>query len=166
MRKGFAKEIIRVAIMAALLAVIVNFAISAYVHALAEPGEMYVICDPESHVNARNTPNKGGSVVGRLECGDRVRTDGKEKNGYTHLVDCSFEQTEAWVKTRYLTTEQPHIVSMTTVVMKENTLARNGIGGSVIRRLSAGRAVKILVYTPEWCLTNRGYIRTACLGVN
>ena len=158
------KDFIRVALMALVLAVIVNFFISAYVHAFAD--EMYVMCESDSFVNARNTPGKGGEIVGRYECGDVVQTDGRAKNGYLHVIDCSFEQSEAWVKAWYLSESEPHPVSMTTVVKRDRTIARNGIGGNPVKRLKAGTAVKILVYTPDWCLTDRGYIRTEFLGVN
>lgn len=160
------KTIIVVIVEIIVLAIISYFAVNAINYAFAESGAYYVICDPDSHVNARNKPQKAASIVGRLECGDMVWTDGKELNGYTHIIDCSFEQTEAWIKTRYMIRQKPIPVSMETVVMKNRTLARNGVNGSVIRRIKAGSAVKIIIYTPEWCFTNKGYIKTECLGVN
>ena len=158
------RDVIKVCILAAVLSAVAVMVVSAYGYAFAD--EMYIMCDCESFVNARNTPGKGGEIVGRYECGDVVQTDGRAKNGFIHVIDCSFEQSEAWVKAWYLSEYQPHRVSMTTVVKRDRTIARNGIGGNAMRRLKAGTAVKILVYTPEWCLTDRGYIRTEFLGVN
>lgn len=158
------RDVIKVCILAAVLSVVAVMVVSAYGYAFAD--EMYIMCDCESFVNARNTPGKAGEIVGRYECGDMVQTDGRVRNGFIHVIDCPFEQSEAWVKAWYLTPCQPYRVNMTTVVKKNRTIARNGIGGNVIRRLKEGTAVTILVYTPEWCLTDRGYIRTEFLGVN
>lgn len=147
-----------------LLAVLT--AITAAITAVADTAEYFIMCNPDSYVNARNKPNKAAPIVGRLECGDKVLTDGKTKNGYTHIVGCSFEQPEAWIKTRYLVSDQPHEIDMETLVMRNRTAVRNGVNGSMVRRLNAGTVVRIIVYTPEWCYTNRGYIMTDYLGVN
>ena len=147
-----------------ILAAVALILLLAFEYALAD--ELYIMCDADSFVNARNTPGKAGEIVGRYECGDVVQTDGRAKNGFIHVIDCPFEQDEAWVKEWYLSEYQPHRVSMTTVVKRDRTIARNGIGGNAVRRLKEGTVVRILVYTPEWCLTDRGYIRTEFLGVN
>ena len=161
------RTVIVVIMEAILLTVIALFVFNAYNYAFADENGYYIICKPESHVNARNTPKKGGSIVGRFECGDYVRTDGRKKNGYAHLIDCSFEQTEAWVSERYLVKDQPYIGEWHTVVMGcGRVAARRNVDGKRLRWLNPGTGVTIYVLSKEWCITNRGFIRSAFLGVD
>ena len=161
------KTVIVVIVEAVLLAVIALAVMDAYQYAFADEDGYYVICDPGSYVNARNSPKKTSEVVGRLECGDYVRTDGKTRNGYVHIIDCSFEQPEAWVSVHYVVTDQPHIGEWHTVVMGEGRVAaRRNVDGKRLRWLKPGTGITIYVLSKEWCITNRGFVRSAFLGVN
>ena len=142
-------------------------AIFAPITAITEGGEYFILCKPGSTVNARISPRKSAEVVGWLECGDAVKTDGKQKNGYVHIIDCSMECSEAWISSRYLVKDQPITCYIqTTVIGNGKVKSRNYVNGKTVHRLKPNTAVTIYAYSEEWCVTNKGYIQTQYLGVN
>lgn len=129
-----------------------------------DEGDRWVICQPDSFVFIRERPRKTAGESGRLELGDRVRTDGKKRDGYIHIIDASTESGDGWVAARYLVGDPPVI---------ETGKARNASGGrAAIRRypggkrtgwLKKGAEVTVYAWTAEWCVTSRGFIRSDCL---
>lgn len=134
--------------------------------ASAEPeyDQVWVICQPDSHVIIRSSPRKKGMQLAIGEPGDFYRTDGKTRFGYLHVYG-SFEAGEGWICKRYLTYEEPEIYKdgkiCTVNVKKVN--CRRCIGGKRKGWLKQGAEVNVLVETSEWCVTNYGYIQTKYL---
>lgn len=160
------RKVVVLVIEIILIAILVFAAVNAYNYAFAESDVYFIICNPESHVNARNKPQKAASIVGRLECGDMVRTDGRQKNGYYHIIDCSFEQDEAWISGSYLVQDKPYIGEWHSSIISEGRVAaRRNVNGKRLRWLNPGTGITIYVLSNEWCITNRGFIRSEYLGV-
>ena len=127
-------------------------------------GEMYVICQPDSFLNIRESPKKTARESGRLELGDRIETDGKLKNGYMHIVNASTESGDGWVAVRYLVTDRPEIVTETARNISGGRAAiRKYPGGKRTGWLKKGATVTVYAWTDEWCVTNRGFISSDCL---
>lgn len=139
-----------------------TFAISAWCYAFAEEEEAWIICQPGSYVNVRESPKKSGTEMGRLELGDKVTTDGKTKNGYSHCVDLSMEQTEGWIFTGYLTDEEPEIMDAATFQIRAGgrTASRRWVDGPVRKWIQPGKQVKVYAMNSTWAVTNRGFIRS------
>lgn len=134
---------------------------------MAESDGYFVLCKPGSIVNARFSPNTRADVVGRYECGDYVRTDGEEKNGFVHIVDCSLECSDAWISKRYLVESEPRACNLRVIVIASGRVAaRAWVDGKRNGWLKPGQEVTIYAQSDEWCVTNRGYVRTEFLGVN
>ena len=76
-------------------------------------GEGWIMCQPDSYVNIRETPGNRGAVIGYLELGDSVETDGQNRNGYTHIIHASTESGEGWVASGYLVQDRPQIETVT-----------------------------------------------------
>ena len=150
------------------------FALIAAVWALFAPQTVltdadgyFILCKPGSIVNAHYSAKKRSEVVGRYECGDYVRTDGIEKNGFVHIVDCSLECSEAWISKRYLVESEPRICYLRVIVVASGRVAaRAWIDGRRNGWLKPGQEVTIYAQSETWCVTNRGYVRTEFLGVN
>lgn len=126
-----------------------------------EPEIRWVMCNPESYVVIREKPKKSGTECGYLLYGDDVKIDGKQRNGYWHVVDCSTEFGEGWVKGLYLVAEPPEAPDeeIYVVVSRGRLAARNGVNGERRRWLKPGTEVIVYGKTSEWAVTNLGYVK-------
>jgi hypothetical protein len=96
-----------------------------------------------------------------------VETDGIRKAGFVHIVDCSMECSEAWVSERYLVEDQPTVLEIRVQIIGGGRVAaRRYINGERQAWLKPGRELTVYAWTDEWAITNRGYVKTAYLGVN
>lgn len=144
-----------------LAAVIVCMTVSAYEDAKAEDYDGFVICDPESYVNIRRTPKKTGEVCGQLYCGDRIKTDGVERNGFLHCIDLSTEYGEGWVHLGYVVTDQPQAMDGYGVIESTGRVAaRRWVGGKRKSWIRPGTRVRVLAMSEEWTLTARGFVKS------
>lgn len=126
--------------------------------------EAYAICTPDDYVNVRSRPNKSGAEIGRLDPGDMVLLDGREKNGYLHCVDLSFEQSEGWVFSGYIVYDKPKLMNAEyTVVSNGKLTARKYVDGYRTGRLKPMTVVTVYYWSEEWCVTNKGYLRSEYL---
>ena len=107
MRKAIAAIIV-------ICALTTLFAVSGY------GAGYFIICDPSSCVCVRRSPKKGADVTGRLDCGDAIETDNRERNGYIHVLGIT-EYGEGWVHSGY-------------VVHGERSRSRKGCGKEVRQR--------------------------------
>lgn len=149
-----------------LLAAIICLMIHDYT-ALAEDYESFIICDPCSYVNIRRTPKKGGEVCGQLYCGDRIMTDGVERNGFLHCVDLSTEYGEGWVHLGYVVPDQPQTVDGYGVITSTGRVAaRKWVSGKRKSWIRPGTRVRVLAVSDEWTLTARGFIRSEFLTIS
>lgn len=124
----------------------------------------YVICMPDDYVNVRNSPNKNSSSIGILEPGDVVKLDGDEQNGYLHCVDLSFEQSDGWIHSGFVVYDRPEYKNERyTVIANKRLAARKYVNGRRTRWLKPMTVVTVYYWTPEWSVTNRGYVRSEYL---
>ena len=132
-----------------------------YGSALAEEREGWILCQPDSYVNARWAASSRSDKLGRLELGDRIRSDGVTKNGFVHCIGLTFESTEGWVHAGYIVWDEPSMETETWVVNAGGrTACRKYVDGP--RRCWAKNHSQVTVFavSSEWAVTNRGFIRT------
>jgi len=127
--------------------------------------EYYAICNPASHVNVREFPNRKSDVCCTLYCGDVVLHDGKMKNGFMHLVGLSNESGEGWVSPRYV--DYWGIIEgaegMYRVVGSGRVAIRSGIDGNVVGWLKPGKVVEVLAISDDWAVMKNGFVRAEYL---
>jgi len=132
--------------------------------------DAWIICRPGQFVNVREKPGKRAEVIGRFDAGDKFRTDWEIRDGWIHAKDLSLEITEGWIYVGYVSAWEPEaregeaaeIIADGRVACREycDGPRISGKGGWV----KPGQTVQIWYWTPEWCVTNRGYIKTEFLG--
>ena len=136
-------------------------------NAAAELQRYFVLCNPGTVLNARLSPNKHASLIGYFMCSDPVTIDERERNGFLHCPELSFEVDEGWIAKGYIVKDEPVVKETSaTVVASGRVACRNKVGGKRIRWLKPGTVVTVYAYSEEWCVTNRGYIRTEYLEIN
>ena len=129
--------------------------------AAAEEQEAWIMCQPDSYVNARWSPRKNGAILGRLELGEKVLTDGETKNGYLHCYGLTFESDEGWIHAGYIVYDEPRITEeIWTVDAGGRTACRRYVDGP--RRCWAKNHSEMTVFavSEEWSLTSKGFVRT------
>ena len=124
----------------------------------------YAICTKDDYVNVRSKPGKTGTEIGRLDPGDMVLLDGQEKNGYMHCVNLSFEEETGWVFAGYIVYDEPvYVDAEYTVVSNGMLTARKYVDGRRTGRLKPMTIVTVYYWSEEWCVTNKGYLRSEYL---
>ena len=165
-RQSIGYQIAKVVVLLVLDIIIAWNVISLLNVAFADGYDCYVICNPDSYVNARSTPVKTAEIVGRYDCGDRMTTDGKERSGYLHLIDCSFEVEEAWISVRYVVYDEPEVTTFRAEITGSGRVcARRWIGGKRNCWLKPGQMVTVYAVSDEWCVTSKGFVQTQFVGV-
>ena len=149
--------------MKKILSMILILVLSFTVSYAEEPEEIdcWVMCQPDSWVYARLNPNKNSMEIGRLECGDHIYTDGKEKNGFLHVY-VLFEYGEGWVHKGYIVYDEPQkpVFQETTIQSNGRVKARKTIGGKRRCWLKDEQKIKVYMYSEEWAVTNKGFVQT------
>ena len=154
------------AIAAIIISVILVFRAMGISEAYADGyiGDGYIICKPGDYVNIRPHPNKKGEELGRLDPGDVVHLDGREKNGYLHCVDLSLEMNEGWVFAGYVVYDRPEYIGRkATVVSRGRLAARRYVGGKRIKWLQPMSTLTVWFWSDEWCMTSAGYVQSQYL---
>lgn len=124
----------------------------------AEDEGYYVLCKPGGSVNVRSRPDKSAPVVGWVQFGRHVHTDGKEKNGFIHVTDLAAEVTDGWVYAGFLVYDLPRDEAYRAEVWGGPVIARNCVGGKQIGRLKDGATVTVYARSNAWAYTNKGYV--------
>ena len=120
----------------------------------------WIMCQPDSYVNVRAAPGKGGRVVGYLELGDAIQMDGR-RNGYTHVTGISTEGGEGWVACGYIVTDAPQIETVAAWIDAEGRVAcRRAIDGNRRKWLHQGDPMTLYASSAEWSVTSEGFIKT------
>lgn len=124
----------------------------------------------KTNVNLRRTPDGSGQIVGSLDPGDDFQTDGVCKNGYVRALNIG-EYGEAWVYCGYVVTDRVEKSGENYVCVAKNRVAcRKWCDGPQIGGrggwLNNGSCVQVFYKSDEWCVTNRGYIKTEWLEVD
>ena len=123
--------------------------------------DCWILCQPDSWVNARRSPNKRSEEIGRLECGDHIYTDGKTKNGFLHVF-VSFEYGEGWIHKGYVVYDEPYLPLFqdTQIISNGRVKARKTIKGQRRCWLKDGQKIKVYMVSEEWSVTNKGFVQT------
>jgi hypothetical protein len=124
--------------------------------------ECWVLCQPDSYVNVRAKPKKTSEEVGYFECGAKILTDGKVKNGYLHIFGFMFEVSEGWIHKGYIVYDEPYfpIFENTTIESNGRVAARRTVNGEKRCWLKNGQAIKVYMVSDEWSVTNKGFVKT------
>lgn len=123
--------------------------------------DAYIFCQPGSAVSVRENPRKTSFAGGELTIGDVVHLDGKKRNGYYHCVNMANETGDGWVSCKYIVFDEPvYINREATVISKGRLAARNTINGKVKRWLKPQSTLTVYYMTEEWCVTDKGYVKT------
>jgi hypothetical protein len=107
-------------------------------------------------------PRKKSEIVGRCDGGDEILTDGYVKNGFLRCY--GFESVEAWIFAGYVVYDKPEWVNRIGYSVSKATLnVRRFIDGKVIHKLKNLAEVVVYWLSDEWCVTNKGFIKTKYL---
>ena len=132
---------------------------------LAGADSVFILCQPDSWVNVRNSPNRQGTVIGRFEIGDELETDGRMKHGFLHLVNLSLEDTEGWIHAGFVTEYPVKVYQVKTEIVSRGRVAcRRAINGTRRKWLKDGMKITVYAYSTEWAVTDRGFVKTDYIG--
>ena len=88
------------------IGIFLGVVLSCVVYSVASAdSDGWIMCD--SYVNVRETPGKNGNELGRLDAGDKIRTDDKVRNGFLHIIDAGTETGDGWVYAGYVVYDEP-----------------------------------------------------------
>ena len=129
----------------------------------AEESTGWIMCGPTGRVNIRERPSRKAEVVAWGYMGDEITLDGKKKGMWVHcILPC--EAGEGWIRGDYLTTDEPEYPENGRFEVDHNKVRiRESAGGKVKGWAMDGDEVTVYQVTPEWCVTNRGFIKTRYL---
>ena len=149
-----------VCIMLCLAAILACFSASS------EDKRVFILCNPKTPVNVRRMPKKGADISGRLEFGDWVITDGKEKNGYLHVCGIT-ENGDGRVFAGYVVDDEPVKAEKAwgNIATTGRVKTYRWINGKQNGWVNVCDEVKIFGMSEEWSVTDHGYIRTKYLEV-
>lgn len=148
------------------IGILIGVALAAMMFSVAcADGERWVLCQPKEmpggYLNIREQPKKDANIEGWLFLGDQVETDGKTKNGFTHIINASTESGDGWVASRYLMEIPVKVATVTGWIdCNGRVAARQQPGGKRNRWMYPGDEVTVYAYGAEWTLTNKGFIRS------
>jgi len=151
-------------IIAAVVWVVVFFLQGMGIADGAYESEAWVICQPGKYVNVRRNPGKQAEVIGWFNAGDSFRTDWEIRDGWVHAY-VSLEETEGWIYVGYVTAYEPEWREGTEAEIEADgrVACREYCGGPRISGrggwVKPGDTVQVWYWTPEWAVTNRGYIQ-------
>lgn len=131
----------------------------------AEQVQAYIICQPHDLVNVRTGPSRKANLLGSLETGYTVWVYGEKKNGFLHCENENLEQGDCWIYAGYIVYEEPVWMEGREAVVVSNArvAARKCKEGKVRKWLYTEDTVKVWWWTSEWCVTNKGFVKTQFL---
>jgi uncharacterized protein YgiM (DUF1202 family) len=119
---------------------------------------MYIACSPDKKVNVRTKPSIDSSIIGYFGISESVTID-DIKGEWSHCIDLSFEASEGWIYSSYLTESTITIEDRRGIILGEGRVAkRDSIGGNRIGWINPGDSITIKAYTDEWVITPAGFI--------
>lgn len=133
--------------------------------AVCEEFRVFILCNPESHVNVRKSPKNGSEKTGWVMFADSVLTDGKTKNGYLHVIGIT-EDGEGWIKAGYTVKDQPvKVTAWAAVSASGRVMSYRNAGKNRLGWVPLLAEMKVYALSEEWAVTSRGYIRLKYLEV-
>lgn len=125
--------------------------------------EVWVLCEPGGVVNLREKPK--GEIFGGVQAGAVMWTDGKQKQGFLHVLELPAEESTGWISARYIVYDRPQEIMQQRTIRAEGRVAcRTWIGGKVRKWAYDGDVVTVYSMSSEWACTDWGYIRTEYVG--
>ena len=159
------KAFIRAIVLLVLTVIALIAVLSVYDYAFAD--EFYVLCKPDGEVNVRERSKLKSPIVGCVFFADRIETDGKEENGFVHVVNLHAEADSGWIYKGLLSKSEPiKATGKAQVFGSEKVAARKYAGGKVKKWLHEGQNVELYAISEDWCVTEYGYVMTKFLTVN
>ena len=125
---------------------------------------VWILCQENSYVNIRARPSGRSMQEGMAWCGDRLETDGRQKNGFLHIY-APIEAGEGWVSLGYLVWEEPKPLHGETweISSRGRVAARRAIDGNRRKWLKYGDRLKVYWMSGEWSCTSQGFVKTEFL---
>lgn len=124
---------------------------------------VYVLCQPNSFVYAREFPKMGAKVAGYVDLGESLETTGERRNGFVQVYGT--EAGTCWVYAGFLTAYPVTVETVQTQVISKGRVAcRRYINGTRRKWLKNGTEITIFARSAEWSITNQGFIQTQYLG--
>ena len=146
---------------------IVFIAIVVLCSAIDARADYFVLCKPGSEINVRAKAKLKSPVIATAFFGQRIKTDGQEKNGFVHAVNLNAETCTGWIYKGLLVEDEPIATGgQAQVFGAERVACRKYADGKVIRWAQDGENVRLYAISADWCVTDRGYLRTDFLTVN
>lgn len=143
-------------VLAALLFALPVFAEETYTTA-------YIMCQPHDYINVRAKPSTRSESYGRFISGDSFQIDGRESKGFLH-AKVALESNEGWIYAGYVVFDEPQYCNEQYVISSNGRVAAlKYIDGPRRCWVKKGSTVTVVYTSSEWCLTNKGYIRTKYL---
>ena len=125
--------------------------------------EAWVVCQPDDYVNVRANPSKRSEAVGYAEAGDMVITDGTIRHGFIRVYGIG-EMGVGWIHTGYVVYDEPiRVDQMACSISRGRVACRRYIKGKIRTWLHNLDEVKVFYLTDEWCVTNKGFVKTEYL---
>lgn len=127
----------------------------------------WVLCQPDSYVNIRETPKKTGIIAGLADCGMEFEATKHTKAGFQQVYNLSLETDTGWINKGYLVYSQPvEVNSKVNIYSNGRVACWRSIGGRRRCWVRSGDTVELYWVSEEWSVTNKGYIKTEFLGVD
>lgn len=138
-------------------AVVIFLIIFIFVVALgfADNGELdvWAICQPGHSVIVRDEPSDDAECTAWYRVTDLIRIDGLIKNGYAHCE-------KGWISVRCIVTDKPEWENGRWYAVNEDAVAWIGSEAKQPCIIYGGTMVQVFWHSADWCVTNRGMIRT------
>ena len=134
---------------------------------LAEPlqEEVWVLCMPDSYVTLRTGPGKSKPEFGGCQCGAKFWTDGKQQNGFLHVLEVPAENDTGWISARYIIYDRPEEINQRRVITGKGRVAcRKWVAGKVKDWIMPGDTLTVYWMSASWAVTSRGYIKSEYIG--
>lgn len=128
--------------------------------------KMHVLCDPNSYVNIRKDPNSKAYIMGKLYAMDDVTVIASRTVGNTtwYQIDVFLESGNVgWVSGGFLVYDEISYYKTgveAKIKAKGGVHSRKSIDGKIRSKIKDRSTVQVFLYSNEWCVTNRGYIKT------
>ena len=120
----------------------------------------FIICEPGTSVNVRISPNTHAEIIGSKFFGDQLIVD-KEKNGFVHITNLNSEYTDGWIFKGFVSEDQPvQMFKKANIVSNARVACRKYVNGKIKCWLANGTEVMIYATSEEWCVTDKGYVKT------
>lgn len=115
--------------------------------------DAWVICQPGQHVYVREEPSEAAETAYEYGPTDMIRLDGTYQDGYAHCE-------KGWIRVLCIVTDKPEWDNGNPYTVKEKTVVWSGFENGHAGVIGKGTQVQVFWRSAEWCVTNRGMIRT------